>query len=596
MRVKDQELRNIRRSRAKSFAISPSKVIGPILLLILLTLIAGTFLSCGSGKYGFHPDNIYWRDDDKQNIPEPKKIDRKLAWVSINRTGFDQIEEMLDIERNLNKLSGSPKQSYNINSFDEAPNSSWFTNRHGLTPMSAEELSRGRYLSGGPDTTAPWKVFRPKVGGATPGFWIEDSRGDQYIIKFDPPGNPEMATAAAAMATRYLYACGYNVPEETISSFKRSELTIKEGAKIKEFGKKRPFTDADLDEILARAHAESDGTYRCLASRALVNYKGPFMYKGRRTDDPNDWCPHEHRRELRGLYVISSFINHYDTKDLNTFDSYVEENGRRFMKHFLLDFGSTFGSDGNGPKPPIKGYANYFDLRDVLVSLVTLGTKEWAWQNAKPPVYPSIGYFESEIFEPNKWDPIIPNPAYENMTNRDAYWGAKIVMAFRDDDLREIVKAGQFSNPEAEEFLLKTLIERRDKIGRHWFGKVSPLDRFSVADSDAGMEIGFTDLAVEYGLADGTKRNYKFSIMSGGRQLISPRSIVGNSLTVTNSDKDAMKAQYENSGKNDAEDHLFELAILTSRGSGKSFKPTNLWLWYHPDKNSFQLVGLEHLD
>ena len=28
--------------------------------------------------------------------------------------------------------------------------------------------------------------------------------------KFDPPGNPEMATAAAAMGSRYLHACGYN--------------------------------------------------------------------------------------------------------------------------------------------------------------------------------------------------------------------------------------------------------------------------------------------------------------------------------------------------------------------------------------------------
>ena len=43
---------------------------------------------------------------------------------------------------------------------------------------------------------------------------------------------------------------------------------------------------------------------------------------------------------------------------------------------------------------------------------------------------------------------------------------------------------------------MKSLIVRRDKIARYWFGRVAPLDFFSVQD---GM-LCFHDLAVDIGL------------------------------------------------------------------------------------------------
>jgi hypothetical protein len=38
---------------------------------------------------------------------------------------------------------GHPKETSNVNSLDEVPDSSWYTNRHHLRRMSAEELERG---------------------------------------------------------------------------------------------------------------------------------------------------------------------------------------------------------------------------------------------------------------------------------------------------------------------------------------------------------------------------------------------------------------------------------------------------------------------
>ena len=94
--------------------------------------------------------------------------------------------------------------------------------------------------------------------------------------------------------------------------------------------------------------------------------------------------------------------------------------------------------------------------------------------------YPTIGYFENETFRPTGWVPTYPNPAMERLTNLDAYWGAKIVMAFTDEQIRAIVGMGYKSNADAAEELSRLIIERRDMIGRFWFARVNPLDHLEL--------------------------------------------------------------------------------------------------------------------
>src|SRR5439155_2250417 len=76
------------------------------------------------------------------------------------------------------------------------------------------------------------------------------------------------------------------------------------------------------------------------------------------------------------------------------------------------------------------------------------------------------------------------------------FWAAKQVLAFSDDQIRTIVKTGQLSHPAAEVYLVYCLIRRRDKIGKAFFAKVLPLDRFSVKDG----ELVFEDLAKKHGM------------------------------------------------------------------------------------------------
>ncbi|MCP4570324.1 MAG: hypothetical protein GY841_22310 [FCB group bacterium] len=564
-------------------------------VLVLLPVLLLVFLSCAS-KPQVNPEGPYWTDNDRQPIPEPEFKEPPLIWTSVDRTVFDQTLELLDLDRGLRKLSGRPTQAQNTNCLDEVPNSSWFTNRHGLpqTSLTPYEITTGVAITAGPDTTGGWTVFRPKIGGVTPGFWIIDGRGDKYIIKFDPPGFPDMSTGATVMAGKFFHACGYNVAQETIVYWRPDNLRIKEGVTVKGAdGKKRPFTMEDLNDILASVHYQPDGGIRSLASLLLGNVKGPYMLKGTDKNDPNDWCPHEHRRELRGLYVLASFVNHWDIKDHNSMNTYVGEAGQGYLKHYLMDFGSTFGSGGHNPCRTIDGYANTMDVRDMIMSVATLGLKTWPWENALPWTNPSVGYFEAEIFHPGKWDPIYPIPPFENMTDQDGYWGAKIVMAFSDEDLQALLKAGQYSDPVAEEMLFEILKERRDKIGRHWFGKINPLDHPILKHYLIGLDLSFEDLAVEYGLEPGTA-DYEYCIYHEGRAITNPAEIEVTQILLSNETLRDMASRYDNGNDNSAERHLFEVKIKTRRQGGQWSQPVIFLLWYHPDTDTFTIAGIEH--
>ena len=77
------------------------------------------------------------------------------------------------------------------------------------------------------------------------------------------------------------------------------------------------------------------------------------------------------------------------------------------------------------------------------------------------------------------------------MDSADAFWAAKQVAAFTDDEIRALVKTGEYTDPRAADWIAECLIKRRDKIADAWFAKILPLDKFRVDDG----QLGFDDLA-----------------------------------------------------------------------------------------------------
>ena len=469
-------------------------------------LMAGTIAAMPAAAQKFHLDDPIRMDDD--------------AAVNVTRIKQHKLSDYYDL---LQHTFGSPAdlsrvRALNVNTLGEVPDSSWFQNRHGAVRRSPEALVRGPNSGDGPSLEAPWLVVDAKTEGVTPGFRIRDARGDTYLIKFDPTGNPELATAAEVISTKFFHAIGYNVPENYVAYFKRSQLRVdKEGRMTDVRGRRRALTNADLDEILKRVHRSPDGTYRAVASKFLQGRPaGPFQYYGTRPDDPNDVFPHEHRRELRGLRVFAAWLNHDDSRAINTLDMLVDEGGKQHLKHYLIDFGSTLGSASIGPQKPRAGWEYMWEPLPALGRIASLGLWDRKWVHVRYPDHPSIGRFESASFEPENWKPEYPNPAFLNATKEDAYWAAKIVMAFTDQDIQAIVRTGGLSDPTAENYLIRTLIERRDKIGRRWLTGVSSFDEFSLTDN--GLE--FDHLASHYGFAPRPDHHvawYQFDNESGHR-------------------------------------------------------------------------------
>jgi hypothetical protein len=209
-------------------------------------------------------------------------------------------------------------------------------------------------------------------------------------------------------------------------------------------------------------------------------FVGEYKYYGTRPGDPNDIFPHEHRRELRGLRVFSAWLNHDDSRSVNTFDTLIRVDGQQFIRHYLFDFGSTLGSGSIFAQKPRAGNEYLWEPGPTFKSIFSLGLWVRPWIRVDYPDYPSIGNFEASFFDPLKWKPEYPNSAFDNLMDEDAFWAAKIVMAFSDDQIRAIVKRGGLSNPQAEAYLIRCLVKRRDKVGNAWLNRLNPLDQFTV--------------------------------------------------------------------------------------------------------------------
>lgn len=534
--------------------------------------------------------------DDTLDITEPKYQKINYGHDAYNKIVTHTMDQVLDFSRQVRHILNKPKQAMNVDAFGEVVDSSWFTNRNGRKRMSLESIARGPNTGSGPDTSSPWKIVKAKAEGITPGFNIEDSRGDRYLIKFDPIGYSELPTGAEVVCTKIFYAAGYNVPENYITYFDPSLLLVGDNVEFEdEYGRKRVMIPQDIEAILEKIERLPDGRCRALASKYLEGkIIGGFRYKGTRKDDPNDIVPHEFRRELRGLYVLCAWLKHFDTKAGNNLDVYVDESDKRFVKHYLIDFGATLGSATTGPQARQKGHEYDFDLPAIALNLLSVGLYVRDWEKLGDIRYPSIGRFESHDFNPRWSRPNYPNPAFDNCTDLDGYWGAKLVMSFTDEQIEKIVEQGHYSNLDASAYLVKILKERRDITGRFWYSRVNPLDKFKVIEISPGnQELIFSDLGVEGNLwpADQSRYQYDFSL----NNIELKRSFnIGHKKSIPLKKLEKMVDQNQKMDKPISPEDQWIITLRVKRDrEGAWSKWTKVYLLKDPVSGKFTLLGVE---
>jgi hypothetical protein len=403
------------------------------------------------------------------SVPLPRATHISYGYDALDQAVIRPSTRSLDLSLLARKVGRSRREAANVDDADQVRlPSTWWQPRLGFRPVSPGEMIVGPGSSAGP-APGKWTVMRAKSQGVSKGFRIKDARGVRFSIKFDPARYPELATSADVVVSKLLWAAGYNVPDNSIAFFRREDLVIAADASHDVAGRKVKIDDAFMDKLLGGIPREPDGRYRVVASRLLEGKPlGEWRYDGRRKDDREDLVPHELRREIRGLWAISAWTNHTDCSARNTLDMYVTDGGRSFVRHYLIDFSGCLGAASIEPQPPSAGTEYLVNFGSITKSLVTLSLMPFKWEPAVDPGIPSVGRIESEVFDPAAWRPYLPNPAFDERTERDIRWGTRIVAAFSDAHIRAAVDAGRYSDPRAAAYLVRILEERRDKLVKRW--------------------------------------------------------------------------------------------------------------------------------
>ena len=185
----------------------------------------------------FYPDDPIAREPESRDASKAALYDKS---------------ELYDLTYNLfvnSKHEPSGLRARNINTIDEVPDSSWFTNRVGTRAITIEELVRGANVGAPPDPSK-WVVIREKTSGVHPGFTARDAKGETWFLEFDPPEFAEGATAAVAIATKIFWALGYNQVESFLTTYDPKNASIDPKASIRRpNGKRTPFNNDDLSLI-----------------------------------------------------------------------------------------------------------------------------------------------------------------------------------------------------------------------------------------------------------------------------------------------------------------------------------------------------------
>ncbi|MBA2541765.1 MAG: hypothetical protein H0V17_19130 [Deltaproteobacteria bacterium] len=447
--------------------------------------------------------------DDRRDVPkEPSKRKVPLILYHLDGSFLRVITRGLEVPRERRALG--------VNAFDEVPDSTWFTNRIGVREMTPAELVTGPAKIGNPEPHKPWTVIGGKTIGKAVGFTIKDARGEKFQLKIEAVNQIERETTAGWITNQLMWAVGYHVPEEYIAYFRADELVIAPGTVTKDlYGGKVPLDRAVLDRKLKQGETDSQGRYRASLSRLLEGKPiGGHPAEGTREDDPNDKIAHDRRRDLRGYYTVSSWLDSVDIKEDNSLDMWVkdpQDSTRHYVKHYQLDFGKSLGFMTRSRSDLRSGYEYYIDYGSMFLSLITLGLADRKWEHRSNPALRGVGVYDAK-YDPAAWKP--NTPAYVPFHTADRFdklWASKILIRFTREQLRAVVEAARLTDPRAVDFLVDTLVKRQRVTAAYWFARASPLDRFSVA----GSTVCFDDLALDFQLFSRSATRYAVTTYDG---------------------------------------------------------------------------------
>jgi hypothetical protein len=192
---------------------------------------------------------------------------------------------------------------------------------------------------------------------------------------------------------------------------------------------------------------------------------------------------------------------------VNSLDVVHTDGARRYVRHYMFDFGSIAGSGTVFAQRHRAGNEYIVEWKPGWLTLATFGIFTRPWMHIDYPDVPAaIGRFEAASFDPVAWRPEYPNPAFDNMRADDAFWAARLVARFTQADIRAIVEKARYTDPRATDYMTATLVERRRRVLQAWLTPINPLVDFSL---DAAGTLTFDNAAAAAGVSTPATR-YRF--------------------------------------------------------------------------------------
>ena len=401
-----------------------------------------------------------------------------------------------------------PIRAVNVNTLDEVPDSTWFTNRIGRRAMTIDEIVRGPNAGDTPNIEG-WPVVEGKSSGITPGYRVVAPDGRLYQVKFDPPSNPEMASSAEVIGAAFYHALGYNVVQGYVVDVDPAKIVIAPTATTVDMrGRKKRMTRDDIDKLLARGARLPNGKYRATLSRfADGRPLGYFKYYGTRPDDPNDIHPHEHRRELRANRVFAAWLNHDDSRG-DQQPRHARGPGGQAVHPALhvrlrIDHGQRqHDAAGAARRQRIHprmgtGAQDAGDVRPLRPAVDPRGLL--GGREVGRPV-------RGRLLRSGQVAAGVSEPGVRQHAPDDAFWAARLVSKFSDEAIRAVVAKARYSEAGAADHIASTLIKRRDKVLRAWLTGVNPLVNARLGSDGV---LTFENAAVDAGIAK-PPQSYRF--------------------------------------------------------------------------------------
>ena len=165
----------------------------------------------------------FFDDDPLIREPESQDSSKVKEW---------EIDLFIDLATNLFGRPGDSApnvRAKNINTVDEVPDSSWFTNRLLTRPVTPDDVARGPLTGSGP-APGTWSLVSRKLAGVAPGFTMRDSRNELWFVSFDAARHPEAATSAIIVANKIFWTLGYWQVENYLVSVNPEQILISDKA------------------------------------------------------------------------------------------------------------------------------------------------------------------------------------------------------------------------------------------------------------------------------------------------------------------------------------------------------------------------------